>query len=264
METLQPWIASFIVITDPFFYLVAIPAVFIVGLSKGGFGGAIAVVGVPLMALAISPVAAAGILLPIFIVMDLFAVFAWRGRFDRQVIRHMIPAAIVGITVGYFTAAIIPPDGTRIVVGLVATGFAINWFWRSRHILEPAPRNRAKAWGWGIGAGFTSFVAHAGGPPYQVYVLPLRLDPQTYAGTAVIFFAAINGIKLIPYFLLGQFSAENLATSAALLPLAPIATLAGIWLVKRIEPTLFYKITHGLLIPVGLKLIYDGVHGIVG
>lgn len=110
-------------------------------------------------------------------------------------------------------------------------------------------------------AGFTSFVSHAGGPPFQMYVLPLKLDKTLYAGTGVIFFAVVNAVKLPPYFALGQFSAANLMTSAMLIPLAPLATFAGAWLVKRVDQTLFYRITYAALIPVGLKLIWDGIAG---
>ncbi|MER0238847.1 sulfite exporter TauE/SafE family protein [Fulvimarina sp. MAC8] len=251
-------------ITDPWFYCAAIPAVFLVGMSKGGFGGTLALIGVPLMALAISPVAAAGILLPIMILMDLIALYAWRGTFAKSVLIQMLPASVVGIAVGYLTSAYAPPEVIRIVVGLLSLGFVANWWFRTRHAVEPARENRGRAFFWGAGAGYGSFVAHAGGPPFQVYVVPLRLAPTDYAGTAVVFFAVTNAVKLIPYYALGQFSHENLLTSLMLLPVAPIATLFGVWLVKRIEPQLFYRIIYGLLIPVGLKLVYDGVSGVLG
>lgn len=251
-------------ITDPTFYLAAIPAVFLLGLSKGGFGGTIALIGVPLMAMVISPGTAAGILLPIMIVMDAIALYAWRGRFDRQLLRVMLPASVLGIVAGYLTATLVPPDGVRLVIGLLAFGFAADWFVRGRHRTDAVPRHNGKAAFWGMGSGFTSFVAHAGGPPFQVYVLPLRLAPADYAGTAVVFFAVTNVVKLVPYYVLGQFSAANLSTSLVLLPIAPVATLFGIWLVKRIRADLFYVVIYTLLVPVGLKLAYDGVMGLVG
>ncbi|MEE2953198.1 MAG: sulfite exporter TauE/SafE family protein [Pseudomonadota bacterium] len=251
-------------ITDPFFYLAAVPAVFLVGLSKGGFGGTIALIGVPLMALVISPVAAAGILLPIMIVMDLIALYAWRGRFDRDLLKRMLPASVVGVAAGYFTSASISADGVRIVVGLLALGFAVNWYFSARHRTEASRRSTPRALFWGAASGFTSFVSHAGGPPFQIHVVPLKLAPADYAGTAVVFFAVTNAVKLLPYFLLGQFSADHLAISLALLPIAPVATLCGVWLVKRIAPETFYRIIYALLVPVGLKLAYDGFAGIAG
>ena len=150
----------------------------------------------------------------------------------------------------------------RIVVGLLALGFSVNWYVNARHRTEAKPRSTPQALFWGAASGFTSFVSHAGGPPFQIHVVPLKLTPADYAGTAVVFFAVTNAVKLPPYFLLGQFSPDNLATSLALLPVAPVATLCGVWLVKRIAPETFYRIIYALLVPVGLKLAYDGFAGI--
>ncbi|MBO0905883.1 TSUP family transporter [Jiella sonneratiae] len=245
-------------ITDPLFYAVAIPAVILIGLSKGGFGGTAALVGVPLMAIAVPPVTAAGILLPILLVMDVVGLFAWRGRFDRGIVFTMLPAAALGVLLGYLTAAAVSEDAFRLTIGLLALSFFGNWLAGARRARAARPQQPAKGAFWGAVAGFASFVSHAGGPPYQIYVVPLKIPPPVFAGTSVIFFASVNAMKLLPYFLLGQFSRDNLSTSAALLPLAPVATLAGIWLVKRTDPTLFYRIIYWLLLPIGLKLVYDG------
>lgn len=234
----------------------------LVGLSKGGFGGSITLLGVPLMAFAISPVAAAGILLPILMATDVIGLVAWRREFDRSVLLSILPAAFGGVAFGYFAAALIPADGIRVLLGLLSLWFAIQWFVSSRHHEHASAPNRLRAGFWGALSGFASFVSHAGGPPYQVYVLPLRLKPSVYASTSVVFFAAVNAAKLPAYFLLGQFSPQNLATSAVLLPLAFVATLAGVWVVRRIDPSAFYWITYGVLVPVGLKLVYDGVVGL--
>ena len=130
-------------------------------------------------------------------------------------------------------------------------------------ITEKAKPNTGKGVFWGIVAGFTSFVSHAGGPPYQMYTLPLRMDKRLFAGTAVVFFSVTNAVKLVPYFLLGQFNTQNLATSAVLLPLAPVATLTGVWAVKRISQEGFYKVTYAAVLLVSLKLIWDGAHEIM-
>lgn len=246
-------------ITDPLFYLVAVPAVVLVGLSKGGFGGAISMLGVPLMALTISPVAAAGVMLPILLVMDVVGLFAWRGTYDRELLRLILPASVVGVGLGYLTATTISADGVRFLVGSLCLLFAAHWFVAARHRPKPKRRDPVRGFFWGIIAGFTSFATHAGGPPFQVYVMPLRLEPTVYAGTTVIFFAVTNALKVLPFFLLGQLSADNLATSAVLLPLAPLATLGGVWLVKRVDRERFYVVTTALLVPVGLKLVYDSV-----
>lgn len=246
-------------IADPWFYAVAIPAVILVGLSKGGFAGGVGFVGVPLMALVISPVQAAAILLPILCVMDAAALWTWRGVFDRKLLIDMVPGSLVGITLGWLLAASVTVNIIRLTVGLVAIVFVGRALYlRHRHGAnhKTAP-NRLMAAFWGAVSGFTSFVAHLGGPPYQIYALPLRLDPKVLSGTTAIFFAITNAVKLIPYFALGQFDAVNLATSAALMPLAPLATFAGAWLVRGMRPDLFYILTYATVALIAAKLIYD-------
>jgi len=150
-------------------------------------------------------------------------------------------------------------DFVRLCVGLIAILFPIY------AVLGPKLRqggdwligNRPMAWLSGLAAGFTSFVAHAGGPPFQAYALPQKLDKQIYAGTAVMFFFVVNTIKLVPYAILGQFDRTNLTTSAALIPLAPIGVLLGVWLLKRIDQQRFYRIMYALIFATGVKLLWD-------
>jgi uncharacterized protein len=256
---------------DPLFYAVAVPAVILVGLSKGGLGGAMALLGVPIMALVMPPVQAAAILLPILIVMDIVGLWAWRHHSDRRTLAIMLPGALVGIAVGWATAAFVTDAMIRLIVGTVALLFFIDYLrgrWRSRRhrggVEEGAPHNALKGGFWGTLAGFTSFVSHAGGPPYQIYALPLRHDPRIYTGTSTRFFAVVNAVKLVPYFALGQFDASNLQASAVLLPLAPIATLAGAWVVRRLKPQVFYPIMYAMVLLAALKLIWDGTRGFLG
>ncbi len=248
-----------LMITDPVFYLLATMAVILIGLSKGGFGGALSLLGVPMVALIIPPVQAAAIFLPILVVMDIAALITYRGLRDSKTLKLMLPAAIIGITIGWLLASYVTESEIRIVVGTLSLLFAAQWFFGGREARLPQPQRPWRARFWAAVSGFTSFMTHAGGPPFQMYALPLKLEKRLYAGTSVIFFAVVNAVKLIPYFALGQFSTANLMTSAVLVPLAPLATLAGAWLVKRIDQTLFYRISYSVLLPVGLKLIYDGL-----
>lgn len=251
-------------ISDPLFYAAAIPAVVLIGLSKGGFGGAIAMLGVPLMTLVIPPVQAAAIMLPILIAMDIVGLIAWRGIYDRRALAILVPAGIAGIAIGWATATFVTDAHVRLIVGLVAFAFALDYYRGGTKSRTAAGHNPVKGSLWGTVAGFTSFVSHAGGPPFQMYMLPLRLAPPLLAGTAIIFFAVTNVLKLPPYFLLGQFSAENLATSAVLLPLALVATTAGVFLVRWVRPEAFYRISYAALFLVSLKLIWDGTRGVTG
>jgi hypothetical protein len=146
----------------------------------------------------------------------------------------------------------------RLIVGLVAVVFTLNYWLSGSDKGEPAAHNAPKAWFWGGVSGFTSFVSHAGGPPMQMYLLPLRLDPRLLAGTTVMLFAVINVVKLVPYGMLGQFSTAHLAASAVLLPLAPVSTWLGARLVRLVSPELFYSVTYTTLFAVGAKLLWDG------
>lgn len=246
-------------ITDPWFYTAAIPAILLTGISKGGFAGGIGLVAVPLMALTISPVQAAGIMLPILIVMDMMGVWAYRQSFDRLNLIYLLPGAAIGIGIGTLLAGTVEDDHVRLLVGLIAVLFVANYLFA--HVAERPPAGPGKVRGtlWGMIGGFTSFVAHAGSPPFQIYMLPQRPDKTIYVGTSVMFFTIVNLIKLPAYASLGQLVAGNLTTSLVLLPLAPLGMVLGIKLHHRIPERPFFRVTYALITIVGLKLIYDGV-----
>ena len=252
-------------LSDPWFYAAAIPAVALIGFSKGGFGGAMAVMGVPLMALVMPPVQAAAVLLPILVLMDLAALWAWRGnRRDWITLRNMLPGAFAGIGIGWLTALVVTEAAVKLIVGVVALGFVLRWLWQKVAGQDaPHPHNLAAGAFWGAVSGFTSFVAHSGGPPYQVYALPLRQDPKLYTATSVLFFAIMNAVKLIPYFALGELDTGNLTAAASLVPVAIVATFAGAAIVKRMRAEIFYPITYTLVFVLSLKLIWDGAVGIL-
>jgi len=251
-------------ITDPAFYAIAVPAVFLIGLSKGGFLGGIAILGVPLFALMIPPVQAAAILLPILIAMDVIGVWTYRKSVDKPNLFILVPAATVGVIIGWLTAAYVSESHVRLIVGLVALAFTLDHWLGIRPQTVALGPNPFKGGFWGALTGFTSFVSHAGSPPVQIYMLPQRLERTIYVGTTVWFFALVNLIKVPPYFLLGQFTKENLATTAVLLPLAPLAMALGIFLVRRVPQEPFYKIAYTCVFLVSLKLIWDGSRAVFG
>lgn len=236
-------------------------AVVLVGLSKGGLGGAFALLGVPVLSLVMPPVQAAALLLPLLLAMDAVGLWTWRGTFHRPTLVAMLPAAVVGIAVGGLTAAVTSESLVRLIVGVVALGFVLRTVWPRRAPSTPR-RSRVSAWFWGAVAGFTSFVAHAGGPPYQVHVLPLRLDPRVYTGTAVVFFAIVNAVKVVPYAALGQFDARTMLSALVLLPLAALAVVVGAALVRRMRTEVFYPFMLAMVALVGVRLVYDGVRSI--
>lgn len=244
------------------FFLVAIPAVVLVGLSKGGLGGALALIGVPLMSLAMPPVQAAAIFLPILIVMDLVALWAWRHHNHRETLIKLLPGALIGITLGWASASLISANALKLVLGTVTVLFvakyAFDLYRAKRGIQLPAAKqNTTKATIWGTLSGYASFVAHAGGPPFSIYALPLKLEPKSYTGMSTRYFAILNAVKLIPYFALGALNTENLTASATLLPVAMVATLLGARVIKYIRTDIFYPIMYGMTLLAGIKLVWD-------
>lgn len=247
-------------IDDPLFYLLAVPAVLILGISKGGFGGGLGSLAVPLTALAVTPVQAAAVLLPILCVMDVHGAVVYRGRWDTDNLKSLVPGALIGIAVGTATFRYLDARIIRLIIGALAVGFTLGQ-WLGALRAQPIRRavDPVRGTFWGAVAGFTSFIAHAGGPPLSVYLLPQRMDKTRFLATAVIFVLFMNYVKLVPYAWIGQFSAGNLYTSAVLLPLAPLGMWLGIWLHRVMPQELFYRICYLALFLVGLKLLYDGV-----
>jgi len=245
-------------ITDPLFYLVAIPAVIIMGVSKGGLAG-VGVLALPLITLVVSPVQGAAIMLPILILQDIVGVWAFRRTIDRRNLYILLPSAAFGVAIGYLLAARMPDAVVAIVVGIISIIFGARRFYLDTRKVPPPARTADIVPGlfWGACCGFTSMISHSGAPPFQVYVLPQRLPRDIFIGTSAVVFAVINWMKVLPYFMLGQFSYTNLATAAVLFPLAFASTWAGVFLVRRIGGKTFYLIVYALLILLGIKLIYS-------
>jgi len=249
-------------ISNPWFYALAVPVVLLVGIGKGGFGGGIGMVAVPFLSFVMPLPQAAAILLPILCVMDLFAIRVYRGQYSPPNLRILMPAGAVGVAAGALAFGALDERWLRVIVGAIALAFGMHWvlgrvFLRGRDPEATTP-SIASGMFWGIAGGFTSTLAHAGGPPVSVYLLPQRLPPTIFVGTTVIVFMMYNYMKLVPYAWLGQLSADNLATSFLLLPLAPIGIKLGRWLHDRVNDVLFYRIVYGLLLVTGLKLVSEG------
>lgn len=251
-------------ITDPWFYIAAVPAVLLVGVSKGGFGGGFGVAAVPIMSLVISPIQAAAILLPILCIMDLFAFRRFRGEWIWPELRVLVPASLVGIGIGTLLFEYMSPAVIRLLVGAVAIIFTLHYW------LSLRPSNKAGLTDFprssgilgGAAAGFTSFIAHAGGPPVSMYLLRRPLNRTEFVATTVFFFTVVNYVKLIPYGWLGQLDTSNLLTALVLVPLAPAGIELGHFLHRRVTDHFFFRLTYVLLFVVGAKLIADGITGL--
>jgi uncharacterized protein len=245
------------VITDPFFYMVAIPAVLMLGLSKSGFLSGFGSLAVPIVALAVSVPEAAAILLPCLCLMDLVGQgLMWRS-IDRPLIRFLLPFGLLGTVVGTLLFKAVDAKLVAGITGVFTLGFlALRLLFKPGQDAKPLPK-----WLGGVlttTAGFTSFVSHAGGPPLYPYVLPLRLAPLAFSATMGAFFMVINLSKWLPYAALGLIDWRNISTSLVLLPLAPVGVVVGVWLNKRIKTESFYMLLNIGMGLTGLKLLWDG------
>ena len=248
-------------LSDPFFYAVAVPAVLLFGIAKGGFGGGLGVASVPLMSLVMSPVQAAGILLPILCFMDLISLWAYRGKWVWPELRALVPASLVGIGLGTLSFGLLSANAVKLIVGLVALLFIGHYWFNRQRRGSPVQPPVSQDFGilGGAGAGFTSFIAHAGGPPVNMYLLRRPLNRTEFVATTAVFFAVVNYVKLVPYGWLGQLSVDNLSASLILAPLAPIGVGLGVWLHKRVSDRVFFRFVYFMLFIVALKLISDGL-----
>ncbi len=249
---------TFPLIADPFFYAVAIPAVLLLGISKSGFGAGFGSLAVPIMALAVTVPEAAAILMPVLFLMDVLGMAAFRKDFDLMLLKFLIPCGLVGIVVGGLLFKLLSAHTVAAMVG----GFTLLFL--AQRLLFPPKPGSAPPSKW-LGAlltamsGFTSFIAHAGGPPVSAYVIPLRLSPIKFTATMAFFFFVINLAKWIPYELLGLLDWRNMATSLLLLPFAPIGVWVGVWLARRISQIWFYRFLYLGMFLTGVKLLWDGL-----
>ncbi|WP_085900053.1 sulfite exporter TauE/SafE family protein [Kiloniella majae] len=245
------------------FYVVAAIAVLITGISKSGFSGGMGALTVPLMAMFISPFKAAAIMLPILCCMDVLSIWAYRKNFHRKNLVVLVLGALSGIAIGALTYSYVDADDIRILLGLLTLLFGLSYFVGNQKEKKQARASTSIGVGCGLVAGFTSFVAHAGGPPVKFFLLRQRLDKTVFVGTNVAFFLIVNQVKLIPYTWMGQFSAENLLLSLLFVPIVPLGIWLGLKLHKIIAPDLFYQISYLMMIFAGVKLLYDGMSPLV-
>nr|WP_245215332.1 sulfite exporter TauE/SafE family protein [Pararoseomonas baculiformis] len=243
------------------FYGLAIIGFLINGISKGGFASGAGNVAVPMMAAVIPAPQAVGIALPVLCAMDVAGLRAWWGKWSTREMRAVLPAGLLGIGLGTLAFGLFSAAGISLMLGILTLGFLARGIWQRLRgrVPPPAPPSRPRAWFFGAASGFTSTLAHAGGPPLAMYLYPLKLDRQVLAATTTVFFGVVNYAKLLPYWSLGLLDWTNLLTSLVLLPVAPIGVHLGIALQKRISDRTFYGVVYVLLAITGTKLVWDGL-----
>ena len=248
------------VFSDPVFLASAFVAVVLLGLAKGGFSG-IGMAATPLLALTMPPLQALAIMLPILLMQDVISVWWYRHDWDAWNVKVMLPGAVVGTALAWVLASIVSDNFVRVLIGVIGVLFVLNvWFGKM-----PPPRPPSALMGviCGAGAAFTSTIASAGMPPFAIHILPQRMDKMRLVGTVTVFFAAVNVLRLAPYYGLGGLTRHSLMVSLALAPLAIATNFLGFWLVNRIPTGPFYRITYALMFLISSALLAQGVAGLL-
>jgi uncharacterized protein len=243
-------------ITDPWFYAVAIPAVFLTGLSKSGFATGIGALSVPLLALVISVPQAAAVMMPLLFLADVIGLRMFRRDYDKKLLCFLIPFGLLGVVIGTLLFKLISPHLVAGCVGAFTLIFlAQRLFFQPKTDSRPLPK-------W-LGAilltlsGFTSFIAHAGNPPINAYVLPLKLKPVVFSATMAYFFFTINLSKWIPFAYLGLLDLRNFWTAFLLMPVAGLGVWTGRTMSQRVSPKMFYRLIYCGMFLSGSKLLWD-------
>jgi uncharacterized protein len=255
--------------TDPLFYAFAVPAVLLAGVSKAGFGGATGGLAVVLISQGTSsPAIAAAIMLPLLCGIDLFGVKAYWRRIDWQLLKRMVPAAIIGTIVGALTWRHLSVPGLKAMLGTIAIAFPLQWWWKDWRASRPNARarvadsdgrDRARAGLWCGMSGFTSFVAHAGGPPVLAYLMPKKMDKSIQVGTMSFYFLIVNYVKLPQYIAVGQFTPQVLGAALVLAPFIPLGVWLGLKLHDKMSQKAFQQTCYVLMLVMGTKLLLESV-----
>jgi uncharacterized membrane protein YfcA len=251
--------------TDPLFYLVGLSTIFVVAVGKGAFGGGLGTIGVPLLALVMPPIEAAIAMAPLFTLMDAIALGSFGPRtWSKRDLAWLLPSLVVGIAIGYFFFTLFNPRIVELGIAVVVLVFTLDWFLRGRR-RSPKPMPVAPMFALiaGTVGGFTTFVAHAGGPPFAIYLLRRGLSKTVYAGTTIAIFTLGNLIKLVPYAILAYWQPSTMWAALALAPAVPLGVWAGKYLHDRIDQDRLYFWCYLLLLFAGFKLMFDAVRALV-
>jgi uncharacterized membrane protein YfcA len=248
-------------VPDPSVLLVAASGVFLIAFMKGAFGGGLAIIGIPLLALVMDPIEAGALLAPLFVVMDAAALYYWRpGTWSKIDLMWLLPGLAAGIGIGFALMSVIDRNTVAVVMALITLIFTGLWFKGGGQIVQ-RPRSKPKALIAGTASGITSMVAHSGGPPVVMYLLPLGLSKAVYAGTSSSFFAVGNVMKALPWLALANPGAELWVVMGLCLPVIPFGVWAGYRLHERLDQRQLYRLCYGLLFITALKLLWDGLRG---
>ncbi|GAC1045165.1 sulfite exporter TauE/SafE family protein [Rhizobium sp. No.120] len=241
--------------------LVAFMGVFIISFMKGAFGGGFSIVGIPLLSFVMDPVTAGGLLAPLFIVMDICGLRYWkRTTWSKPDLVVLVPCLLGGIAIGYLAFHVLDHRAIEILMASITLGFVVIWLINGAAVRHRT-RSTPKAVAAGLASGVTTMVAHSGGPPLAMYLLPLGLTKEVYAGTTSLFFTVGNATKAVPWLLLARPDAKVWMVMAICLFAVPFGVTLGWQLHSRLDQRGVYRACYGLLVVTAAKLFWDGISG---
>jgi uncharacterized protein len=241
--------------------LIVFAGVFLICFMKGAFGGGFSIIGIPLLSLVMDPVTAGGLLAPLFIAMDLFALRYWKpSTWSKPDLALLVPGLLFGIGLGYLLFRVVDHRAVTIIMAVITLTFVGLWFAGGSEVTV-RPRSSPKAVAAGFASGVTTMVAHSGGPPLAMYLLPRGLSKEVYAGTTSLFFTVGNAVKAVPWLLLVRPTGNIWILMAICLLAVPVGVWSGWRLHGALDQRQVFRICYGLLIVTALKLLWDGVSG---
>jgi uncharacterized membrane protein YfcA len=240
------------------FYLMTVFVGLLIGVAKGGLGGLIGTLATPLMALVMPPNQVVGLILPMLIFADLFAVATYWRQWRTKLVLLLLPGGIVGVTVGTIFIENVSTEVWRNVLATIVFIFTLYKL-LEKQILRWLTY-QGKDWHGvlaGTVAGFSSTLAHAGGPPVAIYLLLQKIPPIEFNATSVLFFATLNWIK-VPYYAYARlFNFHQMLQILWLMPVIPLGVALGRWLTNKINQLWFERLIIVLLLVSGILLLLE-------
>jgi uncharacterized protein len=259
-----------------FWWAIVLLAIFLIGVTKSGFGAGVGLMIVPMTTIAtghtpLGSEAALGLMLPLLVAGDLFAVWQYRTQFKAgspalSVVAKLLPGMIAGVMLGGLLLKFLHSRAElvgaliQIEIGLESIGLvSLHWWQQSRGTqsrLMPEPwRSHA------IGAfsAISSTLAHAAGPIIVMYLLPLQLDRQLFVGTCALYFFILNTSKLPAYAGSNMFRHAPVSFSLRFLPVVAAGAIFGIWLNRRMSDKAFTRIVYFITFCLGWYVLGEGL-----
>jgi uncharacterized membrane protein YfcA len=250
--------------TDLAFYAVGFAATFLMGLGKGAFGGGLAILGIPLLALVMDPIQAAIVTALLVAFMDIFALGSFpRSAWSKPDLVWLMPGLLVGLFVGFLVFEYVDRRLVALVIAVITLAFTAHYFARRGAPQTAIPVKPPLALAASAGAGFTTYIAHAGGPPMALYLLRRGLTKTAFAATTVVIFTVANLVKLPGYIWSGLGEPGVFGKALALAPMVPVGVLIGRRLHDRLPQQQLYTLCYVLVGIAGLKLLYDATRALI-